>query len=414
MGEMGSLAYAGYIVPFVLLLPVLEYYLSKKKKVDAYSFSDTLVNLSCGILERTFDFFFIVFLYFVFGYLYDNASLVHLDAWLPLPILWLFALLFADLVAYWHHRLSHEINFFWAAHIVHHQSEELNVTTVFRVSAFAVINRTLFWIWLPIVGFSPMISSVAIMFIGLYQFVSHTRLIDKLGILEYILVTPSHHRVHHARNPQYLDKNYGHVFIIWDKMFGTFEPEVEEPQYGIVDGFESSNPIWAYFSYWFDLFKRAKKTKDWTNKIKMFLMPPAWIPDDLAGSEEAKYELDKKGNRKKYKLAVPRRLQVYLSVNIIITMVLFTTLLLGKSFPLVTKIQLMSLVLMSVISFGPLLERKSWGVRFDLIKLIILAINIPILLWNYPYSILLIIGILALIGGLIFWLQTLKKQVQFS
>jgi len=409
---MGSLAYAGYIVPFVVLLPVLEYYISKRKKIDAYSFSDTLVNFSCGILERTFDFFFILFLYFVFGYLYENASLIHLDTWLPLPILWISALLVGDFVAYWHHRLSHEINFLWAAHIVHHQSEELNVTTVFRVSAFAVINRTLFWIWLPIIGFSPMVSSTAIMFIGLYQFFSHTRLINKLGFLEYIIITPSHHRVHHARNPQYIDKNYGHVFIFWDKIFGTFEPELEEPEYGIVDGFESSNPIWAYFSYWFDLFKRAGKTKNWINKVKMFLMPPAWNPTDVPTKLE-NFEVDENGKRKKYKPVIPKKLRVYLIVNIIITLIIFIILLLGKNFPIITKIQLMSLVVISIVSFGPLLERKAWGIRFDFIKLIIIAINIPILLWNYPYSTLTIITALTLVIGLIVWLQILKRRVKF-
>ncbi|MFT6148009.1 MAG: sterol desaturase/sphingolipid hydroxylase (fatty acid hydroxylase superfamily) [Saprospiraceae bacterium] len=412
MDEMGSLAYAGYIVPFVVLLPVLEYYISKRKKIDAYSFSDTLVNFSCGILERTFDFFFILFLYFVFGYLYENASLIHLDTWLPLPILWISALLVGDFVAYWHHRLSHEINFLWAAHIVHHQSEELNVTTVFRVSAFAVINRTLFWIWLPIIGFSPMVSSTAIMFIGLYQFFSHTRLINKLGFLEYIIITPSHHRVHHARNPQYIDKNYGHVFIFWDKIFGTFEPELEEPEYGIVDGFESSNPIWAYFSYWFDLFKRAGKTKNWINKVKMFLMPPAWNPTDVPTKLE-NFEVDENGKRKKYKPVIPKKLRVYLIVNIIITLIIFIILLLGKNFPIITKIQLMSLVVISIVSFGPLLERKAWGIRFDFIKLIIIAINIPILLWNYPYSTLTIITALTLVIGLIVWLQILKRRVKF-
>ena len=413
MNEMGSLAYVGYLVPFVILLPVLEYYLSKKKKKDVYSFSDTLVNLSCGILERTFDFFFIIFLYFLFGFLYENVTPFKLEQWLSLPLLWIAALLLGDLVAYWHHRLSHEINFLWAAHIVHHQSEELNVTTVFRVSAFAVINRTIFWIWLPIIGFSPMVSSTVIMFIGLYQFVSHTRLIDKMGFLEYILITPSHHRVHHARNPKYIDKNYGHVFIFWDKLFGTFEPEVEEPEFGIVDGFESSNPIWAYFYYWVDLFRRAKETKSWKNKIKVFFMPPAWNPDDVA-PKTAEYELDENGNRKKYRPNVPWRLQVYLIANSLITLVLFVIMLINKDFPLVTKIQLMSLIVISVVSFGPLLERKKWGVWFDYLKLALLTINIPILFWNIPNASIIIIAVLAIVTGLFIWLQTLRKKVIFS
>jgi alkylglycerol monooxygenase len=413
MNEMGSLAYVGYLVPFVILLPVLEYYLSKKKKKDVYSFSDTLVNLSCGILERTFDFFFIIFLYFLFSFLYENVTPFKLDQWLSLPFLWIAALFLGDFVAYWHHRLSHEINFLWAAHIVHHQSEELNVTTVFRVSAFAVINRTIFWIWLPIIGFSPMVSSTVILFIGLYQFVSHTRLIDKMGFLEYIMITPSHHRVHHARNPKYIDKNYGHIFIFWDKLFGTFEPEVEEPEFGIVDGFESSNPIWAYFYYWIDLFKRAKQTKSWKNKIKVFFMPPAWNPEDVP-AKVTQYDLDENGKRKKYRPNVPWRLQVYLIANSLITLVLFVIMLINKDFPLVTKIQLMSLIVISVVSFGPLLERKKWGVWFDYLKLALLTINIPILFWHFPNASIIIIAVLAVVSGLFIWLQRLRKKVVFS
>ncbi len=407
MGEMGSLAYAGYIVPFLVLLPVLEYFLSKRKNIDAYSLSDTLVNFCCGILERTFDFFFIVFLYFLFDFIFENITPFKFGS---NPVIWLLALMAGDLLAYWHHRLSHEINFLWAAHIVHHQSEELNVTTVFRVSAFAVINRTLFWIWLPVFGFSPSISTSVLLVIGLYQFVSHTRLINKMGFLEYIMVTPSHHRVHHARNDKYIDKNYGHVFIFWDKLFGTFEPEVEAPEFGIVSGFESSNPIWAYFYYWANLFKRSKQTKSWKNKIKVFFMPPAWTPEDVPFDEAPPLN----GHRKKYRNEIPPRLQIYLIINILITLLLFVTLLLNKEFPLITKIQLVSLVIASTISFGPLLERKTWGVWADYIKLILIAINLPILLFNYPNGSLLIGLVLAAVAGLFFWLKRLTTKVDFS
>ena len=127
---MGGLQYAGYIVPFLLLLNLTEFILSKYKKVEVYRLSDTLVNMCCGMLERVFDFLFIVFLYFLFDFFYTSVALWHIPS---NPRTWGIALLVGDFLAYWHHRLSHEINFFWAAHIVHHQSEELNITTVFRV-----------------------------------------------------------------------------------------------------------------------------------------------------------------------------------------------------------------------------------------------------------------------------------------
>ncbi|MEO1448402.1 MAG: sterol desaturase family protein, partial [Bacteroidota bacterium] len=313
---MGGLQYAALIIPVLMLLVVLEYWIARKKGVDAFSFSDTIVNMCCGMLERLFDVFWVVMLYFVFGFLFNKVALWQIpnNGWT-----FILALLFADLMAYWHHRLSHEINFLWAAHIVHHQSEELNVTTVFRVSAFAVINRSFFFIWMPMLGFSPELTTGAIVFVGLYQFVTHTRLVGKLGFIEYIMVTPSHHRVHHARNEKYLDKNYGHVFIIWDRLFGTFTEEDEEPDYGITTGFESANPYRAYLWYWKDLFRRAGETEKFIDKIRVFTKPPSWNPDDVEITP-SEFSVDAEGNRKKYRLEMPFRLQLYVLVHTIATL----------------------------------------------------------------------------------------------
>ncbi len=406
---MGGLQYAGYIIPFLLLINILELYISKRKNVEVYRLSDTLVNVCCGILERLFDLFFVVLLYFLFDFIYTNISPFHIPTNI---VTWIIALFAVDFLAYWHHRLSHEVNFMWAAHIVHHQSEELNITTVFRVSAFAVINRTFFWIWLPLIGFSPALSTSVILFVGLFQFVTHTRLVGKLGILEYLFVTPSHHRVHHARNDKYIDKNYGHVFIIWDKMLGTFEPETEEAEFGIISGFESSNPYWAYFYYWVNLFKRAKKTKKWSDKIKVFLMPPAWSPDDVPLSEP-RYELTEDGKRKKYTLDMPFRLQMYTFINVFMNLFIFIALLInnknwleaGEYLPIV---QLTSIIIVSILAFGPLMERKNWGLKLDYFRLAFLAVNIPIFFWSSSYPALFIGLGLLYVAIMAFWIIRMR------
>lgn len=406
---MGGLQYAGYIIPFLLLINILELYISKRKNMEVYRLSDTLVNVCCGILERLFDLFFVVLLYFLFDFIYTNISPIHI----PSNILtWVVALFVVDFLAYWHHRLSHEVNFMWAAHIVHHQSEELNITTVFRVSAFAVINRTFFWIWLPLIGFSPALSTSVILCVGLFQFVTHTRLVGKLGVLEYLFVTPSHHRVHHARNDKYIDKNYGHVFIIWDKMLGTFEPETEEAEFGIISGFESSNPYWAYFYYWANLFKRAKQTKKWSDKVKVFLMPPAWSPDDVPLSEP-KYELTEDGKRKKYTLDMPFRLQMYTFINVFMNLFIFIALLInnkewleaGQYLPI---IQLTSIIIVSILAFGPIMERKNWGLKLDYFRLAFLAINIPIFFWSSSYPVLFISLGLLYVAIMAFWIIRMR------
>ncbi|MEM7658120.1 MAG: sterol desaturase family protein, partial [Bacteroidota bacterium] len=365
---------------------------SKRKGADTYSFSDTIVNMCCGMLERLFDLFYVVMMYFVFGFLFDKVALWHIpDHWTT----WVAALLVGDLLAYWHHRLSHEINFLWAAHIVHHSSEEMNITNVFRVSAFAVINRSFFWIWMPLMGFSPEMTTSAIVFIGLFQFVTHTRLVKKLGVLERFMVTPSHHRVHHGRNEKYLDKNYGHVFIIWDKMFGTFAPEEEEPDYGITTGLASANPYWTYLHYWSDLFRRAKQANRWQDKLRVFIAPPTWTPEGVEFSGPA-YQLDEEGQRMKYKLKMPFRLGLYVFVNIMIVLGAFLYLSTFKNtfenptvLDLLTSpimIQLAVIIAVSAFSFGLLMERKRSAMLVELGRLFFLAINAGVIFWNAAYG----------------------------
>ena len=412
---MGGLEYAAYIFPVLLILVGLEFLVSKRRGVEAFTLSDTLVNICCGMLERLFDFFWVVMMYFIFDFLFEQVALWHIP---NNPLTWIVALLIGDFLAYWHHRLSHEINFLWAAHIVHHQSEELNMTTVFRVSAFAVINRAFFWIWMPILGFDPLTVTSVIVFIGLFQFFTHSRLVGKLGFLEHIFVTPSHHRVHHARNEKYLDQNYGHVFIIWDKMLGTFTPEEEEPDYGITTGFESSNPMWAYFFYWSDLFRRAKETPKWGDKVRLFLKPPSWNPDG-ASPTPATYQTDVSGKRKKYRLQLPFRLQLYVFVSALITVTAFIGMFVIQktlenpsvadliSHPVI--IQLGIMVLISVFAHGFLLDRKPWALVLEYIRLAYLALSAVIIFLAFPYAWLSIPLALITISILTFWLIRMRN-----
>jgi alkylglycerol monooxygenase len=409
---MGGLEFAGLIIPVLILLTLLEYGVSRYKKQEVYSLADTLVNASCGLLERLFDFFFVVFLYFLFDFFFHHVAPWQIPA---NPWTWILALLVGDFLAYWHHRLSHEINFFWAAHIVHHQSEELNMTTVFRVSAFAVINRTFFWIWMPILGFSPIVATSVIVFIGLYQFVTHTRLVGKLGVLEYFLVTPSHHRVHHARNEKYIDKNYGHVFIFWDKLFGTFEPEEEEPEYGIITGFESSSPYWAYFSYWSTLFRRARQASNWKNKVKLFLMPPAWENEDVPHLPYT-VPLDQYGNRKKYRLWLPFKLGAYVTSSLVGILGVFIFLLTeGAELDTPLKILFAVLLACSLVPLGPLMEQKEWGVKAEFVRLLAWIFCGAVLFWLQVFSPWLIVSTFGLLPVVQFlWLIRLRRNFGYD
>jgi alkylglycerol monooxygenase len=368
-----------YIVIFIAVslvsIIIYEAYVSYTQKVRVYTLADSLVNLYCGILERSGDLFYAVIFLMASQYIYDNIAPFHIPVNL---FTWIIGLLIFDLIAYWFHRLSHEINIFWAAHIVHHQSEELNFTTVFRVSVFALLFRSLFFIWMPFMGFDPWSIFTFSIFLGGYQFLTHSRVVGRLGILEKFMTTPSHHRVHHARNEKYMDHNYGHIFIIWDKMFGTFVPEEEEPEYGITSGFESNNAYNAQFAYWKDLFTRAKKTRKLKDKIAVFFKGPSWTPDDV-GFLPSVYKTDQHGQRIKRDVRVSKELGANLLISTAVTLSFFVALIaIGKQLEepslrsLIANSQIVAFtlfILLSVLAHGQMLENPKTAFVLELTRI---------------------------------------------
>jgi sterol desaturase/sphingolipid hydroxylase (fatty acid hydroxylase superfamily) len=228
--------YLAFAIPLFLVFMGLEYFLSKVQGKKFYKFKDTIANLNVGIAERLIDCFSIGIFYFYYDYLQKNLGFFDIKSGV---FSWIALLLLTDLLWYWYHRLGHEVNILWSVHIVHHQSEEFNFTVSARITIFQAIARTFFWSILPIIGFNADMISIVLLIHGIYPFFTHTRTVGKLGFLEYIFVTPSHHRVHHASNEQYLDKNYSDMFIFWDKLFGTFAEEIEEPVYGLTKPLKS-------------------------------------------------------------------------------------------------------------------------------------------------------------------------------
>ncbi len=182
--------FIGFLAIVIISLIITELILAKKKKIKIYNFSDSFTNFFCGMLERVFDVFFSILALYVFHYVYDNYAIFNIPSNI---YTWLLGVLVTDFIAYWFHRWSHQVNFLWAAHIVHHQSEELNITTVFRVSFFAVVFRACFFFWMALAGFDVFIIVTTSLFLGVYQLFTHSRVIGNLGVLEYFLTTPSHH-----------------------------------------------------------------------------------------------------------------------------------------------------------------------------------------------------------------------------
>jgi alkylglycerol monooxygenase len=219
--------------------------------------------------------------------------------------------------------------------------------------------------------------------------------------------------VHHARNEKYIDKNYGHVFIFWDKLFGTFEPEEEEPEYGIITGFESSSPYWAYFSYWSTLFRRARQASNWKNKVKLFLMPPAWENEDVPHIPYT-VPLDQNGNRKKYRLWLPFKLGAYVTSSLVGILMVFIFLLTeGAELDTPLKILFAVLLACSLVPLGPLMEQKEWGVKAESLRIGLWLVLGPVLFWlgmPNPWLLLIVFGGWPLLQ--LFWLLRLKNSLK--
>ncbi|MCI5058703.1 MAG: sterol desaturase family protein [Flavobacteriales bacterium] len=259
-----------YAIPFFFLFIFIEFgiLLFKKNKISA---EDTLNNISCGILDQVLGIFFGLVGLLAYQYVYENLRLFEIpqNVWT-----WIAVFIGADFLYYWAHRKSHEINILWLGHVVHHQSEKYNLSVALRQGAFQVICTAVFYLPMALIGVETFFYFTVLAFVTLYQFWIHTELIDKMGWFGLIFNTPSHHRVHHGKNPKYIDKNHAGVFIIWDKMFGTFQKEEETPSYGITIPDVTWNPIESHIEPWRSLFTAIAQTSGIKNKILMAIGSP--------------------------------------------------------------------------------------------------------------------------------------------
>ncbi|MBU3714794.1 MAG: sterol desaturase family protein [Ferruginibacter sp.] len=369
-----KLNYLSFAIPFFVGFMVLEYYLSGKKKSLIFRFEEAIANLSVGLTERFTDLITGGLFYFFFKWLYENYAIFNIStAWYN----WVALFLVTDLVYYWYHRFGHKVNILWSVHVVHHQSEDYNYTTSVRVTLFQAVGRSLFWSVLPILGFSPAMVTTFLLIHGAYPFFTHTQLIGKLGILEYFLVTPSHHRVHHSSNPEYLDKNYGDILIIWDKMFGTFAKETVAPVYGITKPLNSYSFLWQMFHFQLELLYALKKAKGFLPKLKVIFGKP----DDI--DPRIRSVLEKKLNINQGTKASPINhrfilLQSFFNMCFVFFVILFS------HYQTALQITIAGVFLLfSMVNTGAILERKQKIFYIEFIRFLLLSSYIYLIFPNY-------------------------------
>lgn len=265
-----------YAIPLFLLLVLVELYISYREKLNLFTTKDSLASIAMGLGSLVTGGLAKVVALSVYYFLYQFAIFEIGWQWWA----WLILLFADDFTFYWHHRLSHEIRILWAAHVNHHSSQHYNLTTALRQSWTEVLYQNIWWIWLPIIGFHPVMLMMMMSINLIYQFFLHTETVGKLGILEWFMNTPSHHRVHHGTNQQYLDRNHAGMFIIWDRLFGTFQAEKDDDPvvYGITKNINTYHPIKIATHEFIALWEDVKREKSWKNKVKYVLMPPGWQP----------------------------------------------------------------------------------------------------------------------------------------
>jgi alkylglycerol monooxygenase len=343
-------------VPFFFLLIGAELVVARLQGLDAHRFDDSVTDISCGLGQSVTNGFYIALTLIGYAWVHEHAALASLDG----TVAWVVAIVGVDLLYYWWHRASHRVNAIWATHVVHHQSQEYNLAVALRQSWFTSATTWVFYLPLAVLGVPVEIyaASVAINTVG--QFWFHTRTVGRLGPLEWVLNTPSHHRVHHGINPEYIDKNYAGLLIVWDRLFGTFAAEVDEPVYGTVKPLESRNPVWAQVEVFVDLARRCRDYRG-LDRLRVWLAPPEWTPTgtkQIPSVERATHQ--------PYRPEQDTQTWAYVGLHFLPVGAASTgVLLLQATAPLWAVAALAAWVVVGTVAFGGLFERRAWAVRLE-------------------------------------------------
>ena len=273
--------------PVFFLLIALEFVWGVRQRRNTYRLADAVNSISLGMLSQISAVFTRLLRVGIYTAIYASVALVSLDearAFWTTWTGWLLALVFYDFCYYWLHRMGHEVAVLWAAHVVHHQSQDYNLATALRQTSSGVLLGWIFYLPMALAGVPPLVFGVVALIDLLYQYWVHTEHVPRLGWFDRWFCSPSNHRVHHAVNDRYLDKNYGGILIVWDRLFGTFQDEMpsERCVYGTRGALNSWDPLWANAEVYWALARDAWHTRRWADKLRVWLKPPGWRPDDVA------------------------------------------------------------------------------------------------------------------------------------
>ncbi|OAI94949.1 hypothetical protein AYO28_05415 [Pseudomonas putida] len=360
-------------VPFFFVLIAVELLADRWRGMRNYRLADTVNSLSAGVLSTTFGLLTKGVGLVTYAIAVEHLALFELpsEAWW----VWVIAFVAYDFCYYWLHRFGHERNILWAAHSVHHQSEEYNLSTALRQTSTGFLLSWVFYLPLAVLGV-PLLVFISVGALNLlYQFWVHTRHIPRLGWYEWIFVTPSNHRVHHAQNPLYLDRNYGGVFILWDRLFGTFQSEddAEPVVFGVTTPLASWNPLWANLQFYAQLWNDARRASRWQDKLRIWFMPTGWRPADVAQRyPQAGQDL---ANFRKFEVPLAWSRQLYVVLQFVVYVALGSYLMNAGPHLSLPALWLGALVIgFGLFVLGAALENRPWALKLEVLRL---ALNLP-------------------------------------
>jgi alkylglycerol monooxygenase len=280
-----------FAIPVFMVTIVIEAWVARRRALRVYDIADALTSLHLGVLSQVTGLLVRLAAFGIYAAVYERYRATTLAAdslWV-----WAAALLAYDFCYYWSHRMGHEVGVLWAAHVVHHSSEYYNLSTALRQTSSGWLLGWMFYFPMAVAGVPPLVLAGVALIDLLYQYWVHTELIGRLGWLDRVFVTPSNHRVHHGQNDYCIDKNYGGILVVWDRLFGTFADERagERIVYGVRQPLASFNPLWGNLHYYADLWQAARAAQGWRAKLGVWLAPPGgWTDAPIAHFEAARFE----------------------------------------------------------------------------------------------------------------------------
>jgi sterol desaturase/sphingolipid hydroxylase (fatty acid hydroxylase superfamily) len=417
-------------IPLFFLLIGLEVAVARVRRRPLYRLSDSISDLSCGILSQLAGIGIALATIAAFAWISRHLAIQHftsLPEWIsrnPFPAgdgfpgvgvdaialaSWGVVFLLDDFAYYWMHRLSHVVNILWAGHVVHHSSEEFNLTVALRQSSLHGFMSWVFYMPLALLGVPVTMWLICHALNLVYQFWIHTREVDRLGPLEWVINTPSHHRVHHGVNPEYQDKNFAGTFIIWDRLFGTFEPERAPVVYGITKPLASWNPVWANVHVFADIARNVRAARGLRNRLRAVFGHPGWRPPEL-GAPTVPGPVSPE-SFVKFEPQVPGWLRLYALVQFVVVLVGSVALLEAVgSLPAGHLMAGTFYIAVSLVNIGGVLEARSWASVSEVARLTVLGGAAALLWWQGTGPVWLMAAAMVFAVASVVWVVVLRPR----